>query len=508
MAWFPFLTKPTFLDAHQWDILYNSAIVNEGRWFTDLYEYTRYVCADFPQLYFNNLFLLDHRNVNTTVFYLQSEYPTYNGTDAVTAFRALTANQNQWTPGARAYIIPLLPTAEEEAAKMTYAEAVAVLDKYWEYSGRTMISGYNIFWEFNIEHTALRRMYGIDQLSSKQLPYLWFASRETETYIGKPKNYVDLVKQASSDRVITQGATIIIQDYINTHPTPPEETAPAPSPGETPPPEEKAPEEPPPEEVTKAGIADIINDIWDSIVHLPDTIKEALGSTLATAMELLLSPIQNIKQTFSDLYTTFSTWTTDILTAVKNAFADLQGFFEFVSQQIKNAVQDVIDTFSGVAGEIIQWIKDLGSSIISGLQVAWGWMSENIKDIVGDVWEWIKGLGNSIKNALTEAWDDIKSVLTSVWTFIRDKFTDVIKAVGNVIDTVGSWIKTSISNILGTFTDFLTDIWQWIIEQLAKLVQWVERVIDVTPDKLAGVYAAIIEGQTKAMQIVGEKMKR
>lgn len=265
-----------------------------------------------------------------------------------------------------------------------------------------------------------------------------------------------------------------------------------------------------------AAVQPILEDLWELIGDLWDTIKEAFGGSgedtlefaeiVEFAAELVVGQIEFMAKGIKVLVTVmkfvaaYMAWRIERMAKHIKKFARLMNKLwkahgKNIMGIIKNTFKIILKIVTTAIKVIVKIIK-MWMKIFNGdWEEAW----EIAKDILSDIWDamikivelaadnikkfidsWLKILLGLMK----KGWEAIQAVIEDVWEDIQDFIEDITEAIKRGID---AWLKVLESLIRAgweAIQDLTEDIWNAIESFIESVTDAIEKTIDTWLDAL------------------------
>lgn len=275
---------------------------------------------------------------------------------------------------------------------------------------------------------------------------------------------------------------------------------------EVPPPEEPpVGPEPPPDpnlfgriaEWTLENLGYLIDQVADLVVAVPQQVHALVMDSLS----FMDGIFDDIKDFISGVSTAFTSLKDNLIDAIKDMWANIEGFFEAAAAQIKNAVEGVVEKLTEIVGDVWEWIKDLGNTLVDGIKTAFSWVSEHMKDLFSTVWNAIKDFAFMVKDAIVDVYENLKKAFVAAWEWVRDGFINIKDAIIEGIKEAIEWVKDTVKAIVLGLTEFFSDFMEALEKLWVGFTEWWEE--QWNPDN-----PKIIEQMMKYMQIQRTVLER
>lgn len=157
-------------------------------------------------------------------------------------------------------------------------------------------------------------------------------------------------------------------------------------------------------------VAEWFGVLWNNLVSWWNTAIPAIGNWASSVVNAVVDWISKlpgrVMAFFGTLFSNVSTWFTgefvpNIGTWTNNAITSVVNFFRELPGRVLNVVDNLIPILIGflkaLPGNILQWVIDVGSSIVrgvwDGIVGMWSWFKKQVGDF-------FKGIVNGVKSAL------------------------------------------------------------------------------------------------------------
>jgi len=291
----------------------------------------------------------------------------------------------------------------------------------------------------------------------------------------------------------------------------------------------------------------ILDDIWNTLVSLYNTITTSLSdaiSSLQGTLSSIWSYLKNqlatsISSISSAVYSTYNTLYRTLTSGISSLGSQITSLGSSVVTGIANAVNILISPINNISNTISSWVgrlynsvSDLVSTIrstlanaISGLgsviSSAVAWIGTTLRDAVNGLGStlarWMRQLGNWLADAsnaigrfladlsnaigqrLASMAQSIGNTLNSVSQSIGNALSGAAGAIGKTLASVATTISTALNKLLGEIIALLNALIQRMEQAVQGLVDWVNRTIFAPLQKAEGDTRDIIQMKAGAV---------
>lgn len=201
-----------------------------------------------------------------------------------------------------------------------------------------------------------------------------------------------------------------------------------------------------------SGLTESLSAVWESvkagIVAAWQGIGTAVGETVGTMKEYIMTTLQNIAPELSGIWD-----------GVKSV---TQGAWDFIKNVVIGAALVILQAITGDLSGAADSARQIWDNLKKATQQVWDGMKQIISNTLKAIAKVAAQVTNDIKNKIQQAWENIKSKTQSVWdgikTAIQTAWNNIKQTVTTAMEAVKTAIQTGWENAKQTVTTAMENI--------------------------------------------------